>query len=83
MVTKKKATTTKHKTVVKKRAKSSAKAPVVVYRTLKVSPDFPSFFEARVTKQTFYWSFLLLFIIVMQMIIVAVNLNASLTLGLL
>jgi|GEM_PF-2217033 len=84
MVTKKKtATTTKHKSTAKSHAKkSTAHIKVGTYRTLKVSPDYPSFFEARVTKQTFYWSFLLLFIIVMQLIIVAVNLNASLMLGL-
>ncbi|TAL14988.1 hypothetical protein EPN95_01125 [Patescibacteria group bacterium] len=78
MVTKKKSTTSKtRKTSVKSHAKKSSVSKSVEYHTLKLAADTP-FLNAKVTRQTFYWSFLLLFIIIMQLIILAMNLNASL-----
>lgn len=75
MVAKKKVTS-KRKTT----AKSRTKTKEITYKTFKVASDFPVFFEPRVTRQTFYWSALLLFIIIMQLIIIAINVNATLTL---
>jgi hypothetical protein len=75
MATKKKITTKRNATT-----RSRAKSKQVVYQTFKVASDFPTFFEARVSRQTFYWSALLLFIIIMQLIIIAINVNATLTL---
>lgn len=81
MVTKKKSTTTtKHRASTKSRSKRTSVLSDGAYRSFKVTPDFPPFFEARVSKQTFYWALLLLFIIIMQLIIIAVNVNATLTL---
>jgi hypothetical protein len=80
MVAKKKSTTrTKHKTTVKSHSRSAAVTSTGVYHSFKLAPDFPPFFEARVSRQTFYWSLLLLFIIIMQLIIIAININATLT----
>lgn len=82
MVAKKKSpakSTTKRKTTTKSHVKSKSLAIAGSYRTFRVMPDYPSFFEARVTRQTFYWSVLLLFIVIMQLIIVATVVNASLT----
>lgn len=75
MVTKKK-TTAKRSTTTKSRAKTKK----VAYETFRVASDVPGFFNAKVSKQTFYWSTLLLFIIIMQLIIINLNINASLTL---
>jgi len=76
MVAKKKSTT-KSKSTVKKSVRRSSKSQDT-YTSFKVSPDYPGFFEARVSKQTFYWSLLLLFIIIMQLVIIAVNFDSSL-----
>ncbi len=75
MVAKKKSMTTR-----KVSAKSRAKNKEVAYQTFKVASDANVFFTPRVTKQTFYWSALLLFIIIMQLIIISININATLTL---
>ena len=80
MVTKKKTTTKKSVSHAKTRTKKATKSPEISYQSFKVAPDAPIFFQTRVTKQTFYWSFLLLFIIIMQLIIIAINVNATLTL---
>ena len=83
IITKKKSTVTKRKSPIKSRSRSSkktTKAQTVTYRTFRMSPDSPPFLQAHVSKQTFYWSFLLLFIIVMQLIIIGVSVNASLNL---
>ena len=81
MVAKKKSTTTKRTTAQKSHSKKASHASTpVVYRTLQVAPDFPTFLQARVSKQTFYWSLLLLFIMIMQLIILAVNYEATITL---
>ncbi len=80
MVTKKKTATKKQTVHTKTRAKKATKSTQIVYKTFKVASDSPIFFQPRVTKQTFYWSFLLLFIIIMQLIIIAINVNATLTL---
>jgi hypothetical protein len=78
MVTKKKSTTTAKRTVsAKSRSKKSSASKEIEYQTFKVASDAPTFFHARVTRQTFYWSFLLLFIIIMQLIIIAINVNAT------
>lgn len=68
----------KKKTTQKR--KQTAKSRNVTYKTFKVASDFPIFFEPRITRQTFYWSALLLFIIIMQLIIIAINVNATITL---
>ena len=79
MVTKKKSTSAKtRKSPVKSHPKKTSASKTVTYRTLKLATDIP-FLQAKVTRQTFYWSFLLLFIIVMQLIIISMNLNASFT----
>ncbi|MDB5167740.1 MAG: hypothetical protein JWN26_885 [Candidatus Saccharibacteria bacterium] len=79
MVAKKKSTTAKtRKTPLKSHSKKSVSSKAVSYQTFKVATDIP-FFNAKVTRQTFYWSFLLLFIIIMQLTIIAMNLNAALT----
>ncbi|CAN5419415.1 hypothetical protein BH10PAT4_BH10PAT4_0180 [soil metagenome] len=75
MVAKKKSTTTR-KVLTKSRAKNKE----VTYESFKVASDANVFFTPRVTKQTLYWSILLLFIILMQMAIIAININATLTL---
>lgn len=75
-ITAKKKSSAKRKSV----AKTRANAAVTEYHTLKVQADAPSFFHPRVTRQTVYWSVLLLFIIIMQLIIIAMSVNASLTL---
>jgi hypothetical protein len=81
ITTKRKTATTKRKAPVKSQSRSSkkiTKTQAVTYRTFRISPDSPAFLQARVSKQTFYWSFLLLFIIVMQLIIIGISVNASL-----
>jgi hypothetical protein len=81
--TKKRSTVTPRKAPVKNKSRSSkktTKAQPAVYRTFRVSPDSPPFLQAHVSKQTFYWSFLLLFLIVMPLIIIGVSVNASLNL---
>lgn len=81
MVAKKKAAAVKRTTTQKSHSKKTSQGTKpVVYRTFQVAPDFPTFLQARVTKQTFYWSFLLLFIIIMQLIILAINYDATITL---
>ena len=75
MVAKKKSTSSR-----KVSSKSRAKNKEITYQTFKVASDANVFFAPRVTKQTFYWSVLLLFIIIMQLIIISVNINATLTL---
>ena len=79
MVTKKKSSSAKtRKSPVKSHSKKSGSSKTPSYQTFKVASDIP-FLNAKVTRQTFYWSFLLLFIIIMQLIIISMNLNASLT----
>ena len=60
-----KTTTAKRKPVAKKTVarKSSKPAPM---QSFKVSRDEPPFLSFRVTKQTVYWSILLIFILLMQ-----------------
>lgn len=80
MVTKKKSsTTTKRKTATKSRSRSNSRIQAGEYQTFRVTPDFPTFLQPRVSKQTFYWALLLLFIIIMQLVIIAINVNATLT----
>lgn len=79
MVTKKKSTA-KRKVIMKSQSHKSITIKPGVYQTFRVTPDLPTFFQPRVTRQTFYWAFLLLFIIVMQLIIIAENLNANIVL---
>jgi GTPase Era involved in 16S rRNA processing len=73
---KKKSITAKRKTTTKTRASASATG----YKTFRIQSDAPSFFKPRVTKQTVYWSVLLLFIIIMQLVIISMSVNASLSL---
>ncbi len=80
MVAKKKSTTTAKRTTSQKARKTSKHSQAVVYRTFQVAPDFPTFLQPRVSRQTFYWSLLLLFIIIMQLIILAINFDATITL---
>ncbi len=84
MVTKKKSTSTAtRKSPVKSQARTKSVSKSVhapVYRTFRVASDFPTFLQPKVSKQTFYWTFLLLFIIVMQLIIIATNINSTMLL---
>ncbi len=81
MVAKKKSTTsTKRKPVVKSHAKSKSSSVKGGYRSFKLASDFPPFLQAHLSRQTVYWTILLLFIIIMQLIIIATNINTSLTL---
>lgn len=79
MVAKKKPVAAKQTTAQKSR-KATKHSKEVVYRTFQVAPDFPTFLQPRVSRQTFYWSLLLLFIIIMQLIILAINIDATITL---
>jgi hypothetical protein len=67
MVTKKKSTTRKHA--------SSKKYPPM--RSFVVAKDVPPFFTFKITKQTFYWSLLVLAIIIMQLWILKVQLDVA------
>lgn len=80
MVAKKKPTSAAKRTSSPKSHRTTKKSQEVVYRTFQVAPDFPTFLQARVTKQTFYWSFLLLVIVILQLLILATNYDATLTL---
>jgi hypothetical protein len=81
MATKKKSTTMKkHIVTVKTRSKKASAPKEIAYQSFKVASDAHVFFKPRVTKQTVYWSVLLLFIIIMQLIIISININATLTL---
>jgi len=81
MVTKKSTSTAKkHAATAKTRSKKAVAPKKVTYQSFKVASDFPVFFQPRVTKQTIYWSILLLFIIIMQLIIIAINVNATIAL---
>lgn len=80
MVAKKKSTTSTKRKTTRARTQSRSLAADGSYRSFKIDADYPAFWEARISRQTFYWSILLLVIIVLQLIIIANNVNASLTL---
>jgi len=80
MVTKKTSSTTKKRSAAAKSGSKKSASHNVTYQSFKVASDAGVFFKPRVTKQTFYWSALLLFIIIMQLIIIAMNVNATISL---
>jgi hypothetical protein len=47
--------------------KTTKAVKVVPMQSFKVAPDVPSFMTVRVTKQTVYWSILLIFILITQL----------------
>jgi hypothetical protein len=70
---------TKKKTTVKKttsKRKPTAKKPKVVkVQSFKVSRNYPPFFSVKITKQTVYWSILLIVILLLQLWILNVQLD--------
>lgn len=58
----------------KKSTRSKKPAPM---RSFKLSPDTPGFTTFRVTRQTVYWTILLIFIIIMQLWILKIQLDIA------
>lgn len=75
---KKKPTTTKKtvakKVVSKKKAKAGLIGPSPIYKSFKLSKDI-KFLNLRVTKQTIYWSILLITILLAQLWILNTQLD--------
>jgi hypothetical protein len=72
----KKATPARKPAAKKPVAKKTTKAAKVVpMRSFKIAPDEPSFFTLRITKQTVYWSILLIFILITQLWILNAQLD--------
>ena len=64
------------KTVFKKVFKRVSKKPVAM-RSFHVSPDVKPFTAFKITRQTFYWSILLAFIIVTQLWLLKIQMDIS------
>ena len=71
-----KKTVSKVKTVVKKVASKKSATPVETsMKSFKLSRDTLPFFGVRITRQTIYWSILLIFIMLMQLWILNLQLD--------
>jgi hypothetical protein len=73
MATSKKAPA-KKRTVVKHKTVSKSKAAQV--KSFHVAPNQPNFMTVQLTRQTVYWSILLIFIIIMQLLILNAQFSA-------
>lgn len=71
--------TKKKSTAKKSTSKKAAKKPAKM-ESFKISRNDPPFFTLRVTKQTVYWSILLIFILVTQLWILNAQLDVIQTL---
>ena len=71
-----KKTVSKVKTAVKKVASKKSVTPLEApMKSFKLSRDALPFFSVHITKQTIYWSILLIFIMLMQLWILNVQLD--------
>lgn len=74
MASSKKFTSTKKRTVKKPGSKRKVSSE---FRSLKVAKDNPPFRTFKVTRQTFYWATLMLYIVVLQLWIVKLQLDVA------
>ena len=63
------------KTTSKVTGKPATAKKTVAMRSFRIAPDVKPFTTAGLTRQTFYWTILLLFIIAMQLWIVKIQMD--------